>query len=302
MRKINIFAELRSYIIMTAGLFLFAFSWTTFVIPQEITGGGVIGLSSVIFYGTGFPVSYSYLIINIILLVVGSIILGRGFGIKTLFGIGMSAVLFQFLPELIPWTTEIKDNLLNAIIGGTISGVGIGMVFMQGGSTGGTDIVALVLSKFYNTSPGRVFLYCDLIIIGSIYFLPGKTLENVIYGYVEMVAFSYVIDLIISGNKQSVQIMVFSKHYDVIADRITKELQRGVTALDSTGWFTKQKGKVLVILVRKSESNMFYRIIKETDHKAFISVANVMGVYGEGFEQIKTGKPTWAKEKKSLEK
>jgi uncharacterized membrane-anchored protein YitT (DUF2179 family) len=287
---------------MTAGLFLFAFSWTTFVIPQEITGGGVIGLSSVIFYGTGFPVSYSYLIINIILLVVGSIILGRGFGIKTLFGIGMSAVLFQFLPELIPWTTEIKDNLLNAIIGGTISGVGIGMVFMQGGSTGGTDIVALVLSKFYNTSPGRVFLYCDLIIIGSIYFLPGKTLENVIYGYVEMVAFSYVIDLIISGNKQSVQIMVFSKHYDVIADRITKELQRGVTALDSTGWFTKQKGKVLVILVRKSESNMFYRIIKETDHKAFISVANVMGVYGEGFEQIKTGKPTWAKEKKSLEK
>jgi uncharacterized membrane-anchored protein YitT (DUF2179 family) len=203
------------------------------------------------------------------------------------------------LPELIPWTTEIKDNLLNAIIGGTISGVGIGMVFMQGGSTGGTDIIALVLSKFYNTSPGRVFLYCDLIIVGSIYFLPGKTLENVIYGYVEMVAFSYVIDLILSGNKQSVQIMVFSKHYDLIADRISKELQRGVTALDSTGWFTKQQGKVLVILVRKNESSMFYRIIKETDHKAFISVANVMGVYGEGFEQIKTGKPAWAKRKKS---
>jgi uncharacterized membrane-anchored protein YitT (DUF2179 family) len=284
---------------MTAGLFLFAFSWTKFVIPQEITGGGVIGLSSVIFYGTGFPVSYSYLIINTILLVAGSLVLGRGFGVKTLFGIGMSTVLFQFLPELIPWTTEISDNLLNAIIGGTISGVGIGMVFMQGGSTGGTDIVALVLSKFYNTSPGRVFLYCDLIIIGSIYFLPGKTLENVIYGYVEMVAFSYVIDLIISGNKQSVQIMVFSKHYDAIANRITSELQRGVTALDSTGWFTKEQSKVLVILVRKSESNIFYRIIKETDHKAFISVANVMGVYGEGFEQIKTGKPTWAKGKKS---
>jgi uncharacterized membrane-anchored protein YitT (DUF2179 family) len=298
MKKINIFAELRSYIIMTVGLFLFAFSWTKFVIPQEIAGGGVVGLSSVIFYGTGFPVSYSYLIINVVLLIVGSFILGRGFGIKTLFGIGMSTLLFQFLPELIPWTTEIKDNLLNAIIGGTISGVGIGMVFMQGGSTGGTDIVALVLSKFYNTSPGRVFLYCDLIIVGSIYFLPGKTLENVIYGYVEMVAFSYVIDLILSGNKQSVQIMVFSKHYDVIADRITKELQRGVTALDSTGWFTKQQSKVLVILVRKSESSMFYRIIKETDHKAFISVANVMGVYGEGFEQIKT-KPTWAKGKKS---
>ncbi len=295
--KINIWSEIRSYAIMTLGLFIFAFGWIAFVIPQEIAGGGVIGLASITYYATGIPVSYTYLTINVALLFVGFLIMGNKFGIKTIFGIGMSTILFQFLPDIITWRTELSDNLFNAIIGGTLSGVGIGMVFMQGGSTGGTDIIAIIMSKFHNTSPGRVFIYCDLVIIGSIYFLPGKNLETVIYGYLEMVSFSYVIDLVISGNKQSVQIMVFSKHYDAIADRITHDLQRGVTALDSVGWWSKQESKVLVILVRKNETNMFYRIIREIDPNAFISVANVMGVFGEGFEQIKTGKSLWKKAK-----
>ena len=289
--KINIWSEIRSYAIMTFGLFIFAFGWIAFIIPQEIAGGGVIGMASITYYATGIPVSYTYFIINTILLVIGFMILGNKFGIKTIFGVGMSTLMFHFLPEIITWRTELghDHDLFNAIIGGTLSGVGIGMVFMQGGSTGGTDIIAIIISKFHNTSPGRVFIYCDLVIIGSIYFLPGKNLESVIYGYLEMVSFSYVIDLIISGNKQSVQIMVFSKKYEIIADRITQDLQRGVTALDSVGWWSKEEGKVLVILVRKNEINMFYRIIREIDSKAFISVANVMGVFGEGFEQIKTG-------------
>ena len=295
--KINLWSEVRSYAIMTLGLFIFAFAWIAFIIPQEIAGGGVIGLASITFYATGIPVSYTYFTINIILLLTGFIIMGKKFGIKTVFGVGMSAIMFQFLPEIITWRTELSDNLFNAIIGGTLSGVGIGMVFMQGGSTGGTDIIALIISKFHNTSPGRVFIYCDLVIIGSIYFLPGKNLETVIYGYLEMVSFSYVIDLIISGNKQSVQIMVFSKHYEAIANRITQDLERGVTALDSMGWWSKEESKVLIILVRKNEISLFYRIIREIDPKAFISVANVMGVFGEGFEQIKTGKALWKKAK-----
>jgi uncharacterized membrane-anchored protein YitT (DUF2179 family) len=282
---------------MTLGLFVFAFAWIAFIIPQEIAGGGVIGLASITYYATGIPVSYTYFIINVILLIIGFMVMGKKFGIKTVFGVGMSALMFQLLPEIITWRTELSDNLFNAIIGGTLSGVGIGMVFMQGGSTGGTDIVAIIMSKFHNTSPGRVFIYCDLVIIGSIYFLPGKNLETVIYGYLEMVSFSYVIDLIVSGSKQSVQIMFFSKHYKAIADRITSDLGRGVTALDAMGWWSKDEGKVLVILVRKNETNMFYRIIREIDPKAFISVANVMGVFGEGFEQIKTGKSLWKKVK-----
>ena len=287
--KINIWTEIRSYVIMTLGLFIFAFGWITFVVPQEIAGGGVIGLSSIVYYATGFPISYTYFMINAVLLVIGFMIMGNKFGIKTLFGVGVSTLLFHFLPDIITWRTELSDNLFNAIIGGTLSGVGIGIVFMQGGSTGGTDIIALIISKFHNTSPGRVFIYCDLVIIGSIYFLPGKNLESVIYGYIEMVSFSYVIDLVISGNKQSVQIMVFSRQYAAIADRITQDLQRGVTTLDSMGWWSKEESKVLIILVRKNEINMFYRIIREVDAQAFISVANVMGVFGNGFEQIKTG-------------
>jgi uncharacterized membrane-anchored protein YitT (DUF2179 family) len=280
---------------MTLGLFIFAFGWIAFVVPQEIAGGGVIGLSSIVYYATGFPISYTYFIINVILLVIGFMVLGKNFGIKTVFGVGMSTLLFHFLPDIISWRPELSNTLFNAIIGGTLSGVGIGIVFMQGGSTGGTDIIALIISKFHNTSPGRVFIYCDLVIIGSIYFLPGKNLESVIYGYLEMVSFSYVIDLVISGNKQSVQIMVFSKQYAAIADRITKDLERRVTALDAIGWWSKEEGKVLIILVRKNEISMFYRIIREVDAKAFISVANVMGVFGNGFEQIKTGRPLWKK-------
>jgi uncharacterized membrane-anchored protein YitT (DUF2179 family) len=306
--KRSVFSEARSYLLITIGLFIYAFGWVVFIIPNQIAGGGVIGISAIIQYATGFPTDYSYLMINAALVIAGTWILGRGFGIKTLFGIGMSTLLFHFLPQILSAdfiaTMIIHDNnLLNALVGGTLSGIGIGMVFMQGGSTGGTDIVAIVWSKFYNTSPGRVFMFCDLIIIGSILLLPGKSFEDVIYGYLEMVSFSYVIDLILSGNKQSVQIMVFSQQYEHIADRIVNDLHRGVTVLDSMGWYTKHESKVIVIIARKNETNTIYRIIKDTDPHAFISVANVMGVFGQGFEQIKTGKITWNKQpKKEFEK
>ncbi len=305
--KHRVYSEIKSYLIMTVGLIIYAFGWVVFMIPNEIAGGGVIGIATIINYATNFPVSYSYVIINAALVIIGMMIMGRGFGIKTLFGIAVATLLFEFMPDILGEAfiadTYIKNNnLLNALIGGTLSGIGIGMVFMQGGSTGGTDIVAIVWSKFNNTSPGRVFIFCDLIIVGSILLLPGKTFENVIYGYIEMVSFSYVIDLVLSGNKQSVQIMVFSPHYAVIADRLTSDLERGVTLLDSTGWYTKKEGKVIVVVVRKNEANAVYKVIKEVDHKAFISVANVMGVFGEGFEQIKTGKISWKKANESGKK
>ncbi len=288
---------------MIVGLIIYAFGWVVFIIPNEIVGGGVIGIAAIVQYATTFPISYTYFIINAVLLVIGTLIMGRGFGVKTLFCIGFATLLFKYMPMVIPETfihaTYIPgNNLLNALIGGTLSGIGIGMVFMQGGSTGGTDIVAIVWSKFNNTSPGRVFIFCDLIIVGSILLLPGKTFEDVIYGYIEMISFSYVIDMIISGNKQSVQIMVFSQHYEAIANRLTNELGRGVTVLESMGWYTKKEGKVIVTIARKNAANQIYKIIKEVDHKAFISVANVMGVFGEGFEEIKTGKISWKQKQK----
>lgn len=277
---------------MTAGLFIYVFSWTAFLIPHEIAGGGVSGLASVINYATGFDVSYSYLIINAFLLGIGFLILGKGFGFKTIYCILVAALMFKFLP-LIPWISDIDDKLINAVLGGTLSGIGIGLIFLQGGSTGGTDIIALIIAKFREMSPGRVFILCDLIIIGSVFFIPGKSLEDVIYGYIVMVSFSYVIDMILTGNKQSLQVFVFSNKYAEIADRITKEMGRGVTAVNSIGWYSQNESKMLVVILRKSQLTDISAIVKEIDHNAFISVSAVMSVYGQGFDQIKSGKLQW---------
>ncbi|PKP41197.1 MAG: YitT family protein [Bacteroidetes bacterium HGW-Bacteroidetes-10] len=288
----KLFRTVKSYILMTAGLFIYVFSWTAFLIPHEIAGGGVSGLSSVINYATGFDVSYSYLIINAFLLGIGFLILGKGFGFKTIYCILVAALMFKFLP-LIPWISDIDDKLINAVLGGTLSGIGIGLIFLQGGSTGGTDIIALIIAKFREMSPGRVFILCDLIIIGSVFFIPGKSLEDVIYGYIVMVSFSYVIDMILTGNKQSLQVFVFSNKYAEIADKITKEMGRGVTAVNSIGWYSQNESKMLVVILRKSQLADISAIVKEIDHNAFISVSAVMSVYGQGFDQIKSGKLQW---------
>lgn len=282
---------------MTVGLFIFVFSWTAFLIPHEIAGGGVSGLASVINYATGFKVAYSYMMINGVLLLIGFLVLGKAFGFKTIFCISLATLMFEFLP-LIPWISDIEDKLINSLIGGTMSGIGIGIIFMQGGSTGGTDIIALIIAKYRETSPGRVFLYCDLFIVGSVYLIPGKELSDVIYGYIEMVSFSYVIDMILTGNSQSVQVLVFSSKFAEIAERVNSEIQRGVTALSSMGWYSKEESKVLVIVLRKSQLPLITGIIKSTDRQAFMTVSTVTSVYGKGFDQIKAGKITWKKEPK----
>jgi uncharacterized membrane-anchored protein YitT (DUF2179 family) len=112
-----------------------------------------------------------------------------------------------------------------------------------------------------------------------------------------MVSFSYVIDLILTGNKQSVQVLIFSSKYSEIADRTVKELGRGVTALTSTGWYTQKESRVLVVVLRKTEVAEITRLVKEIDRDAFLSVTPVMSVYGRGFDQIKSGKISWKKEK-----
>ena len=293
----QILKTVKSYLLMTIGLFIFVFSWTAFLIPHEIAGGGVSGLASVINYATGFDVSYSYLIINAVLLGIGFLVLGRAFGFKTIYCIAVAALMFEFLP-LIPWVSDIEDKLINSLIGGTMSGIGIGIIFLQGGSTGGTDIVALIIAKYREMSPGRVFIICDLVIIGSVYFIPGKSLEDVIYGYIEMVSFSYVIDMILTGNKQSLQVFIFSSKYAEIADRVSSEMGRGVTALSSMGWYSQSESKMLVVILRKSQLADISAIVKEIDNNAFISVSAVMSVYGQGFDQIKSGKLLWNKKQK----
>ncbi len=283
---------------ITLGCLIYVSAWTVFLIPNKIVGGGVSGIASLIYFGTGegFPVSYTFFIVNAILVLFGMKSLGRDFGIKTVFSIIIATLGFQYLPGIFNsidpnFIPNLSENgpLTLAIFGGIVSGTGVGISFMQGGSTGGTDIVALMVNKRYNVSPGKVIAYIDFIIIGSS-FLLFQDITKVIYGYVQLGVMSFALDWILSGSKQSVQIFIFSKKYDEIADKITTEAHRGVSVLNATGWFTKEDNKVLMILARKYEANNIYRIIKSIDKEAFISVGSVMGVYGKGFEQMKIAK------------
>ena len=296
----KIFITLKEYLIISLGLALYCFSWTSFLIPKGIVGGAVPGLATFVNYATGglIPVSVTYLSINVILIILGFLILGRGFGFKTIYCILLNTVLLQVLPDLIPWVSPVEEKFLNGLLGGFIGAIGIVMIFNQGGSTGGTDIVALILSKFREISPGRVYLFCDLVIVGSVLLLPGKTLSDVVYGYMQVIAFSQGVDLLLTGNKQSVQIMIFSEKYQEIADALINQLKRGVTAFEGIGWYTQQAHKVLVVIARKHQLNDVNKIVKNIDRSAFMSVTPTMSVYGRGFDELKgPEKIAWKRKK-----
>jgi uncharacterized membrane-anchored protein YitT (DUF2179 family) len=297
MDKTKFLSTLKSYAIITLGLILYVLAWVVFIMPHQLVGGGVTGISAVIQYCTGFHVSYSFFIINGILLLIALKILGPAFGVKTVYAMIVTTLLLRFLPMVIPQEfiqIIALDNgkLLSVIIGGMLSALGISLTFSQGGSSGGTDIVALMITKYRAISPGKILLILDIFIIGSSLIVPtegswGVRVANLVYGYVMAGVFSVALDLFVSGSKQSVQIFIFSKNYQKIADRITNDVHRGVTALDGKGWYTKTESTVLVVVARKQELKFLLNLIKEEDPQAFISVASVSGVYGSGFDVIK---------------
>ncbi len=277
---------IKTYAIITFGLILYSLAWTSFLLPNQITGGGISGLSAVIYYATGFPVGVSVLLINVVLVAFSMRSIGFGFGIKTIYGVVALSILLSIFQY---WIKDpiVTDRFMASVIGGILAGIGIGIVFTQGGSTGGTDIIAMVITKSRNVSPGRIIMYCDVLIIASSYIV-FHSLEIMVYGYVSMVVVSYVIDFVLAGSRQSFQVFVFTKKHDQIANRIVNELKRGVTLLDGEGWYSKEPMKIIMVLVRKNESSELLRIIKQEDPQAFISMGSVMGVYGKGFERIKT--------------
>lgn len=285
----KVLVTFKEYLIITLGLTMYCFSWTSFLIPKGIVGGAIPGFATLVNYATNglIPVSATYLATNIVLITIGFLVLGRGFGFKTIYCILLNTVLLQVLPDIIPWVSTIEEKFLNALIGGFIGAVGIVMIFNQGGSTGGTDIIALVLSKFREISPGRVYLFCDLVIVGSVLFLPGKSLSDVIYGYLQVISFSYGVDLLLTGTKQSVQVMIFSEKFREIADALVSQLKRGVTAFDGIGWYTQETHRVLIVIARKHQLNEVNKIVKGIDRSAFMSVTPTMSVYGRGFDELK---------------
>lgn len=276
---------IKAYAIMTVGLFIYSLGWASFILPAQVVSGGVAGMASAIFYATGFPVEYSYIGINILLLALAVKILGAGFGVKTIYSILVITLFVKVLRTLV---TEpiVSEAFMATVIGGAIGGLGIGIVFTQGGSTGGTDIIAMIINKYHDVMPGRVIMICDALVVASSYFIFGS-IEKMVYGFVAMFTLTYCIDIVLVGRKQSVQMMIFSKHYAEIADAITNQLDRGVTILDGQGWYSKQPVKVIVSIVKKTQVQEVHKIVKKIDPSAFISQEAVMSVYGEGFDAIK---------------
>lgn len=288
------------YFLITVGTLIYCLAWTSFLQPNELASGGLTGLCTIVQYATNgvVPIGLTFPIINAFLLIMAFLILGKSFGFKTIYVIGLSSLLFAVLPRFngveFPLNLEVlMDNkLMVCIVGAFLESVGIGMVLLRGGSTGGTDIVAMIINKYWPLSPGKVYLYSDIFIVASLLFLPvsqGGGVENMIYAYVVMVGFSFGVDYVLLGGKSSVQLLVFSPQYQQIADHIIYDVQRGVTALQSIGWYSQKESKVLLIILRKQQMNEVIKEIKRIDKNAFISVSTANSVYGEGFEEIKTG-------------
>lgn len=289
MKTNRILMMLWDYFLMTVGSVIFCMAWTSFLIPNGLASGGLTGLCTIIQYGTGIPVGLTYPIINIVLLVLGFLSLGRAFGFKTIYVIAVTSLLFDILPEFPQLVVMMDEKLLVALVGSALESVGIGLVLLRGGSTGGTDIIAMLINKYWPVSPGRVYLYTDIFIITCLLFVPDKGFVDMIYAFVVMLGFSFGVDYVLLGNKSSVQILVFSSRYKEIADHMINDVQRGVTALQSVGWYSQQESKVLLIVARKYQMNEVVNEVKRIDKKAFISISTAMSVFGEGFEEVKTG-------------
>ena len=307
MKTSKVLSVLWDYFLMSLGTLIFVMAWTTFLIPNSLASGGLTGLTTILDYATNgaIPMDFTYALLNVVLLVAGFLFLGRAFGFKTIYVIALSSLLFWLLPEYFPNLEVVDpelDKIMVVLIGGAMESVGIGMILLRGGSTGGTDIVAMILNKYWPISPGKVYLYSDVFIVASLLLIPaenGGGLVNMIYAYVVMLTFSFGVDYVLLGNKSSVQLLVFSKKYKEIADHIIYDVQRGVTALQSVGWYSQQESKVLLIILRKYQMNEVINEIKRIDKDAFVSVSSANSVYGEGFEEIKTGLSIKKKHNKS---
>ena len=294
---------LKDYALVTLGVVSYALGWSVFLLPNNLVGGGVSGFASILMYATDIPMGITYFVLNVLLLIIGTKILGTGFGGKTIYAIVMTSVMLSIMPKIIPadFIHEFaisNGKLICTFIGGIIAGFGIGLSISRGGSTGGTDIIALVWCRFKPASPGRVILIIDVGIILSSLLFPSYTetgellpfsekLAVVVYGLIQVTVSGYAIDLYLSGSKQSVQAFIFTKKVSEMADAIAFDMKRGVTVLPAKGWYSKEEKEVLMVVTRKADLNLLLRYVKSIDPDAFLSVSSVMGVYGQGVDTIK---------------
>ncbi len=287
----SVLKTVKEYFLMTFGMMLYSFGWIGCILPVRGTGGGAAGLSLVVCnaleqIGISIQIGTMVFVLNAILLLIAGFIVGWNFGVKTIFCVFVISVGMNFWQDVLPAGDFLHlERILAVILGGILAGVGISMCFAQGGSTGGTDIVAMIINKYHTVSYGKILIYSDFVIIGST-LLVGFHIDTVIYGYVMTAVVGYTVDMIMAGNQQSSQVFIVTRDYEKMADAIAQNVHRGVTLIDSQGWYSKEHSKIVMVVCRKRESAMILKFVKTIDPDAFITVGSVMGVYGKGFEAL----------------
>lgn len=281
--------QMRDLFFITFGILLYAFGYTAFFLPERAVMGGAAGIASLLYYAFNIPAGISIWVINVSMLLIACRALTRQFSIRTIIGVSIMSVIVGILQPFFqahPIITAGEDKFMHILIAGALSGAGLGIVFSHNGSTGGTDIVIALLNKYFRVSFGRAMQFVDITIISSSYLL-FHSMETIVHGIAFTLTASFVCDYVINGSRQTVQFIIISKEYEKIADIINEKLNRGVTQVEGKGWFSKQDVKILIVLVRKYESQEMFSYIKEIDPDAMISQSFCQGVFGAGFDKIK---------------
>ena len=284
--KKELLHQLKDYFMIVVGLALYAFGFTAFILPEKVVRGGLAGVSSLVYFKFGIPVAITNYSLNVLLLLMAFRVVGRTFVIRTVFGFSVISLFFGIMQPLFPQPFVNNQPFMNIILGSIMCGLGVGLAFIHNGSTGGTDIVAAMVSKKTNVTIGRMILYTDVFIISSSYLL-FHSIDKIVYGFVILLVVAFVCDYVINTNRQAVQFTIISEKWEEIANSINNEAHRGCTLLHGTGWYTKRDVKMLIVMCRKIESVTIFRIIKSIDKDAFVTQANVNGVYGVGFDEVK---------------
>ncbi len=297
--KTNTVAEIKNYVMIALGLAIYAIAWNFFMSPFGFVVGGITGVGAIIQYSTAgaIPMQYTYFFINVILVSLAIRVLGFKFCIKTIFAIFTLTMLLEISQDIFKEQNALTilgpDKQLEAcMVGSIFIGIGIALCFLNNGSTGGVDIIAAIVNKYKDVSFGRAMLYIDACIITSSFFIIptndiSESLTKVFYGYINLVIVNVSLDYVVNNNRQMVQFFIFSSKYEDIAYYITRSMRRGVTLLDSIGFYSKQPGKVITTLTRANQANEMFSIIKQIDPNALISQTKVLNVYGNGFDKIK---------------
>ncbi|WP_293526959.1 YitT family protein [Prevotella sp.] len=280
---------MKDFMFIVFGILSYAVGYTAFILPERVVMGGVSGLSALIYYATNIPAGISIFVLNITLLIIAFSALTKQFVVRTIIGVLLISLFIGALQpffQAYPIITAGEDKFMHVLIGGMLSGAGLGIVFSHNGSTGGTDIITVLLTKHFNLSFGRAMQFIDCTIICSSYLL-FHSMETIVYGVVFTLVASFVCDFVVNGSRQTVQFLIISKNYREIADTINRRVNRGVTVIEGKGWYSKENVEMLVVLSRKYESQDIFAVIKQIDPQAVVSQTFCHGVFGEGFDKIK---------------